>query len=303
MIYLSEGETPNTHKYRFIMDNSASGYSSLITDNVLVSAASGLTVSAEDSTDGVDLTWGEVVGASFYNVYETDGVNQWNIGSYTGTTARIEHYNNEILLMGHTYSFLVEACDASQDVLASGTLDDMFNPFSDVADDDKLFDSIAWAYNNAIVKGTGKTTFDPEGPTTRMNFVMILYKMHGSPKVSGTNPFKDVSGSKSVKAVLWAYNKGLVKGTDKSHFSPDVNLSRINIIMILYKLAGSPKASTTTGFVDISGSKTIKAVNWAVKKGIITGVDDTHFDPDGDCSRALFVDVLYKYNKIYKILK
>ena len=136
-----------------------------------------------------------------------------------------------------------------------------------------------------------------------MNFVMILYKMHGSPKVSGKNPFKDVSGSKSVKAVLWAYNKGLVKGTDKTHFSPDVNLSRINIIMILYKLAGSPKVSGSNPFTDISGSKTVKAILWAVKKKIITGVDATHFDPDGDCSRELFVEVLYKYNKIYKILK
>ena len=301
--YLSASTTvPGAYNYRFVMDNSAAGYASLLSEDVWI-YTSGIAVSSVDSTDGIDLSWSEVVGASFYNVYETDGVNQWNVGSYTGTTARVDKYNNKNLLMGHTYSYVVEACNASQNVLESGTHDDMFNPFSDVADDDKLFDSIAWAYNNAIVKGTGKTTFEPEGPTTRMNFVMILYKMHGSPKVSGTNPFKDVSGSKSVKAVLWAYNKGLVKGTDKTHFSPDVNLSRINIIMILYKLAGSPKASTTTSFVDISGSKTIKAVNWAVNKGIITGVDDTHFYPDNDCSRALFVDVLYKYNKIYKILK
>ncbi len=44
-------------------------------------------------------------------------------------------------------------------------------------------------------------------------------------------------------------------------------------------------------------------MKWAYKKGIIGGVDATHFDPDGQCSRALFVEVLCKYNEIYKILK
>jgi hypothetical protein len=135
-----------------------------------------------------------------------------------------------------------------------------------------------------------------------MNFVMILWKMHGKPVVSGSNPFTDVSGTTSVNAVKWAVQKGIVKGTSATTFSPEDPLSRMNIIMILWKLAGSPKASTTTDFVDLSGSKAIKAVNWAVKKGIITGVDATHFDPDGNCSRALLVEVLYKYNQNYPLI-
>ena len=135
-----------------------------------------------------------------------------------------------------------------------------------------------------------------------MNFVMILWKMHGKPSVSGSNPFTDVSGSTSVSAVKWAVKKKLVTGTSATTFSPDDNLSRINIIMILYKLAGSPKASADSPYEDISGSKTAKAVNWAVKKGIIEPLDPTHFGPSDNCSRALLVEILCKYNKLYKIL-
>jgi hypothetical protein len=135
-----------------------------------------------------------------------------------------------------------------------------------------------------------------------MNFVMILWKMHGKPSVSGTNPFSDVSGNTSVKAVTWAVKKKLVTGTSATTFSPDNNLSRINIIMILYKLAGSPKASAESQYEDISGSKTSKAVNWAVSKKIISPVDATHFAPNDNCSRALLVEILCKYNEIYKIL-
>ncbi len=260
---------------------------------------------ADDLADGtIQLVWDEIENAASYDVFSLDGGNQTLLGTAGPETVYVDTRDHK---MGETYSFLVVAKYDNGDSICDGSVDDMFNPFKDVADDSLSFEYIAWAYNNEIVKGSlkedGFRYFEPDGSTTRMNFVMILYKMHGSPKVSGKNPFKDVTGSKSVKAVLWAYNKGLVKGTDKTHFSPDVNLSRMNIIMILYKLAGSPKVSGDNPFADISGSKTIKAVLWAVQKGIITGVDDTHFEPDGDCSRALFVEVLYKYNQIYKILK
>ena len=261
-------------------------------------------ITDQDTSESIELTWSAVNGAAGYQVYL---VGSKDTLLDTVTEAAYSYKPSKKLLMGETYTFKVTAVDADGNEIVSGTDADMYNPFADVEDDRPSFDYIAWAYNNDIVKGSvkedGNRYFEPEGSTTRMNFVMILYKMHGSPKVSGKNPFKDVSGSKSVKAVLWAYNKGLVKGTDKTHFSPDVNLSRINIIMILYKLAGSPKVSGSNPFTDISGSKTVKAVLWAVKKKIITGVDATHFDPDGDCSRELFVEVLYKYNKIYKILK
>ena len=175
--------------------------------------------------------------------------------------------------------------------------------FTDVPADAWYAEAVAALQERNLMNGVGEGRFDPQGVFTRAQLAAVLYRMAGSPKVSGKNPFKDVTGSKSIKAVLWAYNKGLVKGTDKKHFSPDMNLSRMNIVMILYKLAGSPKASGTNPYADVTGSKSVKAVLWALNKGIMTGVDDTHFDPDGDCSRELFVEVLYKYNKVYKIMK
>jgi hypothetical protein len=267
-----------------------------------------LTIRDLDSTDGIELMWNAIEDAVGYKVFAVKNGQEILLDTVTEPTYLVPQVLDSKkkpieLMMGETYGYLIVAVDADGNEIVNGTHDDFYNPFrDDVADDRESFEYIAWAYNNGLVTGTSHTEFDPEGSTTRMNFVMILYKMHGSPKVSGKNPFKDVTGSKSVKAVLWAYNKGLVKGTDKTHFSPDVNLSRMNIIMILYKLAGSPKVSGDNPFEDISGSKTVKAVTWAVQKGIITGVDDTHFDPDGDCSRELFVEVLCKYNKKYPII-
>ncbi len=275
-------------------------FNGIVYEDTVTEAAPDVVITDQDSTEGIELFWNEIPKATQYNVYIVQNGEEILLGTVTGTT----YMHEDKLVMGETYTYKVVALNESGNEISSGVHDDFYNPFrDDLTDDDPRLTYIAWAYNNEIVKGTGTTTFNPDGSTTRMNFVMILYKMHGSPKVSGKNPFADVTGSKSVKAVLWAYNKGLVKGTDATHFSPDVNLSRLNIIMILYKLAGSPSVSGENPFEDISGSKTVKAVLWAVQKGIIAGVDDTHFSPNGNCSRALFVEVLYKYNEIYKIME
>ncbi len=216
-------------------------------------------------------------------------------------------YTDKTAEMGKKYAYKVRAYINDTWTPFSMVETITFNPFDDVSLDDPSADYIAWAYNNDVVKGSyieefNVRLFNPSDPCTRMNFVMILWKMHGKPSVSGKNPFTDVSGSTSVSAVKWAVKKGLVTGTSSTTFSPDQNLSRINIIMILYKLAGSPKTSAESPYEDISGSKTTKAVNWAVSKKIISPVDETHFAPDANCSRALLVEILCKYNENYKIL-
>ncbi len=216
-------------------------------------------------------------------------------------------YTDKTAKMGTKYAYKVRGYMNEMWSLFSTAQTIVFNPFADVSLDDPSAEYIAWAYNNDVVKGSyieesNVRLFNPSDPCTRMNFVMILWKMHGKPSVKGSNPFSDVSGTTSVSAVKWAVKKGLVTGTSATTFSPENNLSRINIIMILYKLAGSPKASAESPYEDISGSKTTKAVNWAVSKKIISPVDATHFAPDANCSRALLVEILCKYNKLYKIL-
>ncbi len=260
--------------------------------------------------------------ATTYELFRTETGGKWKLlktiegGGPTGPdfggswNDYIRTYMDKNTKMGVTYYYRYRAYlnDAWTDKTTTKSI--TFNPFADVSLDDPSAEYIAWAYNNDVIKGTlaspddilSPRLFNPDDPCTRMNFVMILWKMHGKPSVSGSNPFSDVSGSTSVKAVKWAVKKKLVTGTSATTFSPDDNLSRINIIMILYKLAGSPKASATSKYEDISGSKTTKAVNWAVSKGLISPVDKTHFAPDANCSRALLVEILCKYNGIYKIL-
>ncbi len=250
------------------------------------------------SASGVRLEWNAVDGAEKYQIQRKTGSGTWS----SLKTVKSAGFTDASAQMGETYRYRVRAYVNGTWSEYSSPVKTRFNPFTDVSMDEEQAQYIAWAYNNSVVKGDGSGHFNPDDPCTRMNFVMILWKMHGKPTVSGSNPFTDVSGTTSVSAVKWAVKKKLVTGTSATTFSPDDNLSRINIIMILYKLAGSPKASADSPYEDISGSKTSKAVNWAVSKGIISSLDETHFGPSDECSRALLVEILCKYNNLYHVI-
>ncbi len=71
------------------------------------------------------------------------------------------------------------------------------------------------------------------------------------------------------------------------------NVSRIHTIEVIFmKANGNPQTGV---FVDVAtGSYYEDAVDWAVENGITKGTDDTHFSPDGICTRAQAVTFLWR---------
>lgn len=96
------------------------------------------------------------------------------------------------------------------------------NPFTDVYETDYYYDPVLWAVGEEITKGVTPTTFAPGRTCTRAEVVTFLWRSMGcpEPKMSG-NPFKDVAASEYYyKAVMWAVEEGITKGTSKTEFSP-----------------------------------------------------------------------------------
>ena len=71
------------------------------------------------------------------------------------------------------------------------------------------------------------------------------------------------------------------------------NVSRTHTIEVIFmKANGNPQTGV---FVDVpEGSYYEEAVDWAVENGITKGTDDTHFSPDGICTRAQAVTFLWR---------
>ena len=114
--------------------------------------------------------------------------------------------------------------------------------FTDVKADAYYAKAVAWAVENKITTGTTDTTFEPEAVCTRAQVATFLWRAAKSPAATAENPFADVKDDAYyAKAVAWAVEKKITAGTDASHFSPDENCTRAQIVTFLFRNANSSK--------------------------------------------------------------
>ena len=174
--------------------------------------------------------------------------------------------------------------------------------FVDVKTSDYFYDSVKWAVNNNITKGTSATTFSPNNTCTRAEIVTFLWRAAGSPTPTITrNPFTDVKypvGSDFYNAILWASQNGITAGKTTTTFAPNDNCTRAQIVTFLWRYAKKPLGYYTNPFNDVKKTEHAAyydAILWAAGKGIATGNTPKTFDPDGTCTRAEAVTFLYRY--------
>jgi len=135
------------------------------------------------------------------------------------------------------------------------------------------------------------------GTSIVVNSYMTLYalwKDEAAEPVS--NPFTDIKETDwFYNFVMYAYEKGLMTGTDADKFSPNVTASRAMIVTVLYRMAGEPEVTGTNTFTDLTADWYKNAVQWAVTNGITNGVSDTLFDPNTAVTREQLSTFLYRY--------
>ena len=113
-------------------------------------------------------------------------------------------------------------------------------PFEDVAAGSYYYDAVLWAVNEEITNGMTDTTFEPTGKCTRGQAVTFLWRAAGCPEPTSTvNPFEDVvEGKFYYKAVLWAVENGITKGTSETTFDPNGTCTRAQIVTFLFRCLG-----------------------------------------------------------------
>ena len=172
------------------------------------------------------------------------------------------------------------------------------NPFVDVKKDDYYYDAVIWAVGKGIAKGVTDSTFQPNASCTRAEMVTFLYRAAGSPEPTNkVNPFTDVAeDSYYYKAVLWAVEKGIAKGTSETTFSPNDTCTRGQAVAFLYRYANSPAVSGSNSFADVSETAYYyDATLWAMSEKVTEGTSATTFSPNDLCTRGQIVTFLYRY--------
>lgn len=169
--------------------------------------------------------------------------------------------------------------------------------FVDVPSDAYYAAAVQWAVDKGITTGTSATTFSPEASCTRAQMVTFLWRAAGSPAPKSTGTaFTDLeNGAYYTDAVLWAVEQGVTTGTSATTFSPNEKVTRGQTVTFLYRFAGQPTATGSTGFTDVTSSDYYAAaVQWAKEQGITSGTSDTTFSPGNDCTRGQIVTFLYR---------
>ena len=171
------------------------------------------------------------------------------------------------------------------------------NNFSDISENAYYYKAVLWAVEKGITSGTGPNKFSPNASCTRGQTVTFLWRAMDCPEPTITeNPFVDINESDYYyKAVLWAYEKGITSGVDKTHFGPGATVTRGQFVTFLWRTEGSPVVGGSN-FEDVPANEYYAmAVSWAAKNGITSGTSAKTFSPLNSCTRGQVVTFLYRW--------
>lgn len=205
-------------------------------------------------------------------VLEPDGLASFSDApsvTVCGTTAAVQRLEDGRLFVCVRYG--------SDDGRLEGILPETL-PFRDVSRRAWYFESVAYAYRQGLMSGTGTTEFEPDTATSRAMLVQVLYRLAGQPAAAG-GEFSDVGdGVWYADAVSWAAGAQIVNGYGNGRFGPDDPVTREQTAAILYRyaawydLAGDGEAPLS-GYPDAGtvSSWARSAMGWAVGAGYLTG--------------------------------
>lgn len=176
-------------------------------------------------------------------------------------------------------------------------------PFSDVRIANWFYNDVKYVYEKGMMAGTAADVFAPNATTTRAMIVTILYRLEGSPAVTGTSAFVDVpAGQWYTDAVNWAAANQIVKGTSATTFAPNASITREQMAAILYRYA-QYKGYDVTKRADLSGYSDNSQVSayakdalaWANAAKLVNGMTDTTLAPQGNATRAQVSAILHRF--------
>ena len=125
--------------------------------------------------------------------------------------------------------------------------------FSDVSTGDWYAEAVIGCRVAGLMGGTSATTFSPNATMTRAMLAVVLYRLAGSPAVSGSSPFQDVTNNSwCADAVIWASQNGIIGGYGNGLFGANDPVSREQIAAILWRYDGRPSAPRGNDFADES---------------------------------------------------
>ena len=97
------------------------------------------------------------------------------------------------------------------------------------------------------------------------------------------------------EGVDFAVSHRLFGGMSETTFEPDTPMTRAMLVTVLWRYEGEPHEGTNI-FTDVPGGQWFtEAIAWAAHNGVVGGVGEGKFDPDGNVTREQMAAILCRY--------
>ena len=206
-----------------------------------------------------------------------------------------------IVVLGDSLSPILSA------IISSGEKDCPSRSFRDLDTTKWYHEAIDTMLREGLMNGTGNGLFEPNGTLTRAMLVTILWRSEGKPAASAQTSFTDVpAGAYYAEAVRWAAANGVVKGVSSTEFGPSKNITRQELVTILWRLAAKKGLNTSNAgltvpeFADRSqiAAWAAEAMSWGCTRGILTGKSANRVDPTGTATRAEAAAMIVRFRNL-----
>ncbi len=225
-------------------------------------------------------------------------------GERTYTCSRCgENKTEAIPALGHTHSYtetvITPTCTEQGYTLHICSCGDSYK--------DRYTDALGHAWDGGTVTApptateTGVKTYScTRCAEMRMEVIPATGGEEQKPCDGGANcpsaKFRDVKASDWFhEYVDFAVSNGLFGGMSDTTFEPNTAMTRAMLVTVLWRYAGQPIEGENI-FTDVpSGQWYTSAVAWAAANGIVGGVGNNKFDPNGNITREQMAAILYRY--------
>ena len=164
-------------------------------------------------------------------------------------------------------------------------------------------DEVVGYLHIVYVDGKGKTsrvmesTYDANSES--LIFASNHFSLYGVGYTTPSAKFTDINTHWAKDSIDYVVGRGLLSGTTKTTFSPNLALTRELLVTALGKLAGvDTKAYTTKTFKDVKAKSPSRPyIEWAYSKGIIKGISSSQFEPNRGITREEIAFIMANYAK------
>ena len=216
---------------------------------------------------------------------------------HTCTACGDSYYTDPVAALGHKYESVVTAPTCTENGYTTHTCAVCGDSYVD-----SYVDALGHSFGEwETVK---EATCTEKGEEIRTCEVCGETETREIPAFCPAENFTDVDTAKWYhEGICYVIRKGLMEGQDVGIFAPEANLSRAELVTVLYRMAGEPSVEGKTHpFEDVSADAWYaEAVTWAFNEEVVKGMSATAFAPDWDISREQIATILFRYSGEQKV--